>query len=151
MRDFVLPAGADDQCVERKRLAAPGVDDAPIDVDALDDRLSAELEAHLSIELFALQEQLIERLDLTCNGIGNTARAVGDILELGDQRDIQRAVGLNRHRGGAGTGAAAANNNHAFHLYSRPPCIPRLSWSSGCFMAGNAKRTQAHETIFFEI
>ncbi len=88
----VVESGRQHQTVPGDVL--PGnVEHLAAEVDAGDLGLIADVDARLDVGLFGGQEKSLEIVDFLAVHVGNAARAVGDVLELGEHDDLVRRIG----------------------------------------------------------
>ncbi len=124
VRQQVVPAGADDQRVPRQHLAVGG-HRAVGRVDLRDDGLAAQVDAGLGVVLGPGEEEALEVGDLAPEHVGDAARRVGDVLELGAHHHRGLGVRALGHRAGADPRGSSADDADPF---GRPWCSLFVGW-----------------------
>ena len=107
----VVPAGGDDQVVVADRALARHRDRLGRGVDRGHLGLVVDVDAGVDVGLLAGQEQPLEVGDLSAVDVGNAARAVGDVLELGVDDDLGAGVGSLDPARGAQSGRSPTDDH----------------------------------------
>ena len=128
------PARADRELVEALVGVARG-HHAAVEVDVGDRRLHPHVEPVLDVALDRRQEQRLELVDLAAVHERDPARRVGDVRELGEERDLELRVQALGDGGARGAGPTAADDDQTLGHWSSV----RYSISGG---AANVFETQ---------